>query len=109
MKKVVLIRHGQSVWNQENRFTGWTDVDLSSQGIEEAHKAGKFLKKEGFHFEKAYTHGTIASSSTQYSGFCVPVLPGEICLPITGTGRTRIAGSAVGGTRESGRSCWNSS
>ncbi len=55
MKRVVLIRHGQSTWNNENRFTGWTDVDLTQKGIEEAHKAGAYLKKEGFHFEKAYT------------------------------------------------------
>ncbi len=55
MKKVVLIRHGESVWNKENRFTGWTDVDLSEKGVQEAHEAGKLLKKEGFHFEKAFT------------------------------------------------------
>src|SRR5690554_2694230 len=55
MKRVVLIRHGESVWNKENRFTGWTDVDLTEKGVEEAHKAGKYLKDEGFQFEKAYT------------------------------------------------------
>jgi len=55
MKKVVLIRHGESVWNSENRFTGWTDVDLSEKGVQEATKAGKLLKEEGFKFEKAYT------------------------------------------------------
>ena len=55
MKKVVLIRHGESVWNKENRFTGWTDVDLSEKGVAEAHKAGKLLKEEDFCFEKAYT------------------------------------------------------
>ena len=55
MKKVVLIRHGESVWNKENRFTGWTDVDLTEKGVKEAHKAGKYLKEEGFQFEKAYT------------------------------------------------------
>ena len=55
MKKVVLIRHGESTWNKENRFTGWTDVDLTEKGVEEAHKAGKYLKEEGFQFEKAYT------------------------------------------------------
>lgn len=55
MKKVVLIRHGESVWNKENRFTGWTNVDLSEKGVEEAVKAGQLLKKEGFKFEKAYT------------------------------------------------------
>ncbi|NDV47763.1 2,3-diphosphoglycerate-dependent phosphoglycerate mutase [Paludibacter sp. 221] len=55
MKKVVLLRHGESVWNKENRFTGWTDVDLSAKGVEEAVKAGKLLKKEGYQFEIAYT------------------------------------------------------
>ena len=55
MKKVVLIRHGQSTWNNENKFTGWTDVDLTKQGEQEAAKAGEILKKEGFSFDKAYT------------------------------------------------------
>ncbi len=55
MLKLVLLRHGESVWNQENRFTGWTDVDLSARGIEEAHRAGKQLKIEGFEFDFAYT------------------------------------------------------
>ncbi len=55
MKKIVLIRHGESVWNQENRFTGWKDVDLSSQGVSEAHKAGQLLKEHGFQFDLAYT------------------------------------------------------
>ncbi len=55
MKKVVLLRHGESIWNKENRFTGWTDVDLSDKGKEEAKKAGQALKKEGFIFDIAYT------------------------------------------------------
>lgn len=55
MKRIVLIRHGESVWNKENRFTGWTNVDLSEKGVEEAKKAGEILKKEGFKFTKAYT------------------------------------------------------
>ena len=55
MKKVVLLRHGESIWNKENKFTGWTDVDLSEKGIEEAKKAGKILKKEGYTFNVAYT------------------------------------------------------
>lgn len=55
MKKIVLLRHGESVWNKENRFTGWTDVDLSEQGMAEAGKAGDVLKKEGFVFDIAYT------------------------------------------------------
>lgn len=54
MYTLVLLRHGQSVWNMENRFTGWTDVDLSPQGILEAHKAGKSLKAFGFEFDMAF-------------------------------------------------------
>ena len=55
MHKLVLIRHGESEWNKENRFTGWKDVDLSERGREEAHAAGKLLKAEGFTFDEAYT------------------------------------------------------
>ncbi len=55
MFKVVLLRHGESTWNKENRFTGWTDVDLSEKGLEEAKKAGQVLKSEGFKFDIAYT------------------------------------------------------
>lgn len=55
MYKVVLLRHGESTWNKENRFTGWTDVDLSDKGKEEAKKAGVVLKKEGFTFDVAFT------------------------------------------------------
>ncbi len=55
MLKLVLLRHGQSLWNLENKFTGWTDVDLSDQGIKEAHQAGKLLKSEGYSIDAAYT------------------------------------------------------
>lgn len=55
IKKLVLIRHGESTWNKENRFTGWTDVALSEKGVEEAHQAGKLLKAEGYTFDYAYT------------------------------------------------------
>ena len=55
MHKLVLIRHGESEWNKENRFTGWKDVDLSEKGRAEAHAAGKLLKAEGFVFDEAYT------------------------------------------------------
>lgn len=55
MYKLVLVRHGQSSWNLENRFTGWTDVDLTDQGREEARKAGELLKQEGFKFDIAFT------------------------------------------------------
>jgi len=55
MHKLVLLRHGESVWNKENRFTGWTDVDLSERGREEAREAGRLLKAEGFDFDVAFT------------------------------------------------------
>ncbi len=55
MQKLVLLRHGESVWNKENRFTGWTDVDLTPKGIEEAVEAGRTMKKEGYVFDAAYT------------------------------------------------------
>jgi 2,3-bisphosphoglycerate-dependent phosphoglycerate mutase len=55
MHKLVLLRHGESTWNKENKFTGWTDVDLSKKGIAEAHSAGKILTEKGFVFDVAYT------------------------------------------------------
>jgi 2,3-bisphosphoglycerate-dependent phosphoglycerate mutase len=55
MYKLVLLRHGESQWNKENRFTGWTDVDLSEKGILEAQEAGDYLKKDGYTFDIAYT------------------------------------------------------
>ena len=55
MYKLVLLRHGESVWNKENRFTGWIDVTLSEKGVEEAKEAGRVLKEEGFVFDVAYT------------------------------------------------------
>ncbi len=53
--KIVFLRHGESTWNQENRFTGWTDVDLSEQGVREAKRAGEVLAKEGYVFDVAFT------------------------------------------------------
>jgi 2,3-bisphosphoglycerate-dependent phosphoglycerate mutase len=55
MHRIVLLRHGESVWNRENRFTGWTDVDLSERGVDEAKRAGALLKDAGFVFDQAYT------------------------------------------------------
>jgi 2,3-bisphosphoglycerate-dependent phosphoglycerate mutase len=55
MKKIVLLRHGESSWNKENRFTGWTDVDLTEKGIEEAKQAGRLMKDAGFEFDQAYS------------------------------------------------------
>lgn len=55
MYKIVLLRHGESTWNQDNRFTGWTDVDLSERGLVEANRAGETLKAEGYVFDVAFT------------------------------------------------------
>lgn len=53
--QLVLLRHGESDWNLQNRFTGWTDVDLSAKGEKEAHESGKLLREESFVFDLAYT------------------------------------------------------
>jgi 2,3-bisphosphoglycerate-dependent phosphoglycerate mutase len=55
MKRIVLLRHGESIWNQENRFTGWYDVDLAEKGMNEAREAGRLMKEQGFTFDLAYT------------------------------------------------------
>jgi 2,3-bisphosphoglycerate-dependent phosphoglycerate mutase len=55
MKKLVLLRHGESIWNEQNRFTGWTDVGLTAKGIEEAKEAGRTMKEQGFEFDLAFT------------------------------------------------------
>jgi 2,3-bisphosphoglycerate-dependent phosphoglycerate mutase len=55
MKKLVLLRHGESTWNQENRFTGWADVDLTAKGVEEGRAAGRLFVKEGYDFDVAFT------------------------------------------------------
>jgi 2,3-bisphosphoglycerate-dependent phosphoglycerate mutase len=55
MKQLVLLRHGESIWNKENRFTGWTDVGLSEKGVEEAVEAGRVMRQEGYLFDVAYT------------------------------------------------------
>ena len=55
MIKLVLVRHGESLWNKENKFTGWTDVELSDKGIKEAIDAGKKLKEDNYNFDIVYT------------------------------------------------------
>ena len=55
MRKIVLLRHGESTWNRENRFTGWTDVPLSEKGVQEAREAGRLLREGGFTFDMAFT------------------------------------------------------
>ena len=66
MIKLVLVRHGQSVWNLENRFTGWTDVELSEKGVNEAINAGKLLKEKGYNFDIAYTSVLKRANDTLY-------------------------------------------
>ena len=66
MIKLVIVRHGQSMWNLENKFTGWTDVPLSEKGIEEAKNAGILLKKEGYIFDEAYTSVLKRANDTLY-------------------------------------------
>ncbi|MBI2660506.1 2,3-bisphosphoglycerate-dependent phosphoglycerate mutase, partial [Candidatus Woesearchaeota archaeon] len=78
MIKLVLLRHGESTWNKENRFTGWTDVPLTEKGIEEAKKAGRVLKKEGFIFDIVFTSVLKRATDTtdillKEMGFKVPV------------------------------------
>ena len=77
MKRIVLLRHGESEWNQQNRFTGWIDVDLSEKGIVEANNAGITLRKAGITFDVAYTsylkelskHSITFSTVSMKSGF----------------------------------------
>ena len=66
MRRLVLVRHGQSMWNLENRFTGWTDVDLTERGVQEAEEAATLLKKSGFVFDKAYTSLLVRSIRTTW-------------------------------------------
>jgi len=78
MYKLVLLRHGESVWNKENRFTGWTDVDLTDKGIEEAKEAGRVLKRQGFEFDIAYTSYLLRAKRTlelvlQEMGVQIPI------------------------------------
>ena len=69
MYKVVLLRHGESDWNKQNRFTGWTDVDLSEKGIAEAAMAGKLMKEAGFAFDVAFTSVLKRAIRTLMAGF----------------------------------------
>ena len=69
MHKLVLIRHGESTWNLENRFTGWTDVDLTATGIEQAKNSGRLLKAEGYEFDLAYT--SVLKRATHTLWYCL--------------------------------------
>jgi 2,3-bisphosphoglycerate-dependent phosphoglycerate mutase len=78
--KVVLLRHGESTWNKENRFTGWTDVDLSERGREEAKEAGRLLKEGGFVFDIAFT--SVLKRAIRTLGIALDVLD-QLWIPVT--------------------------
>jgi 2,3-bisphosphoglycerate-dependent phosphoglycerate mutase len=80
MHRVVLLRHGQSTWNEENRFTGWTDVDLSDRGREEAAEAGGLLKEGGYVFDQAYT--SVLKRAIRTLGIALDTLD-QLWIPVT--------------------------
>jgi len=79
MYKVVLLRHGQSAWNLENRFTGWTDVDLTEQGVEEGKAAGRQMKADGFEFDVVYT--SLLTRAIKTMNFALGEM-GQLWLPV---------------------------
>jgi 2,3-bisphosphoglycerate-dependent phosphoglycerate mutase len=72
MFKFVLIRHGESIWNLENRFTGWTDIDLTPTGVSQALSAGRLLKAKGFDFDLAYT--SVLKRAIHTLGYCLDAM-----------------------------------
>jgi 2,3-bisphosphoglycerate-dependent phosphoglycerate mutase len=84
MPTLVLLRHGESTWNKENRFTGWTDVDLSDRGREEAHEAGRLLKQGGYAFDLAYT--SVLKRAIRTLWIALEELD-QMWLPVIGTWR----------------------
>ena len=80
MHKLVLLRHGESTWNRENRFTGWTDVDLSERGREEARESGRLLGEAGFRFDVAYT--SVLKRAIRTLGIALDVLD-QLWIPVT--------------------------
>jgi 2,3-bisphosphoglycerate-dependent phosphoglycerate mutase len=80
MHRVVLLRHGESTWNRENRFTGWTDVDLSDRGRGEAAEAGRLLKEGGYVFDQAYT--SVLKRAIRTLGIALDTLD-QLWLPVT--------------------------
>ena len=84
MHKLVLIRHGESTWNLENRFTGWTDVDLTPTGVAQAIAAGKLLKAEGYEFDVAYT--SVLKRAIQTLDYCLSAMD-RSWLPVHKTWR----------------------
>ena len=79
MYKLVLIRHGESTWNLENRFTGWTDVELTDTGIEQAKQAGRLLRAEGYEFDVAYT--SVLKRAIHTLSYCLDEMD-RIWLPV---------------------------
>jgi 2,3-bisphosphoglycerate-dependent phosphoglycerate mutase len=83
MIRLVMLRHGESTWNLENRFTGWTDVDLTEQGVREAHQAGRLLREEGYFFDLAHTSvlkraiRTLWITLDEMDLMCLPLLAAE--------------------------------
>jgi len=95
MRKLILVRHGESIWNQENRFTGWTDVDLSQTGRDEAHQASQALNAAGVTFGVAWvsTKRLSASTSRPESRWCTSWTPSYCRFGITTSGiRNRLHG-----------------
>jgi 2,3-bisphosphoglycerate-dependent phosphoglycerate mutase len=80
MYKVVLLRHGESTWNKENRFTGWHDVDLTERGVQEAREAGRLLKEGGYVFDIAFT--SVLTRAIKTLGIALDVL-GQLWIPVT--------------------------
>ena len=80
MHKVVLLRHGESTWNRENRFTGWTDVDLSDRGVAEAKEAGRLLREDGYVFDIAFT--SVLKRAIKTLGIALDTLD-QLWIPVT--------------------------
>ena len=76
MYKLVLVRHGESTWNLENRFTGWTDVELTPTGVSQAMSAGKLLKAEGYEFDIAFTSVLSARCTPSITAWTKWIAPG---------------------------------
>lgn len=99
MQKVVLIRHGESVWNLQNRFTGWTDVDLSEEGFQQAKRAGELLKKHGYNFDYGFTSVLKRSIKTLH---CILEELDHLWIPVTKSWRLneRFYGALQGMNKE---------
>ena len=82
MIKLVLLRHGESQWNRENRFTGWYDIDLTEQGRKEAANAGKLLREGGFVFDVAYTSVLKRAIRTLWRAFLASICNAYLKLPL---------------------------